>query len=832
MRKFAFVFALCFCVLASFAQISSPESFLGYPLGTRFTPHHQVVAYFKTVAAQAPQSMSLQQIGTSYEGRPLLLAAVSSPDNIRNLNGIQQNNLRLAQLLRDGAQPQLNGPAIVWLSYNVHGNEASSTEASMMTLYELLQPTQAATKEWLQRVVVLIDPCLNPDGRDRYVNWYNGVVGSKPQAAPRSREHDEPWPRGRSNHYYFDMNRDWAWQSQTETKARIQQYQKWMPQIHVDFHEQGYNEPYYFAPAAEPFHEVITPFQRSFQTDIGKNHARYFDAKGWLFFTKERFDLFYPSYGDTYPTFNGAIGMTYEQGGIGAGLAVITEDGDTLTLRDRVLHHHTTGLSTIEVSAKRSEELLKAFRTYFQEAVSRSGPVKSYVIKQDGRQTTQKLTELLDRNGIEWGYVPGEANLVGALNYHTGKTENLKASTRDIVIPASQPRANLLSVLMERNSKLSDSATYDITAWSLPYAYGLQAFACKESIAYTKVNAHPIEQTIDINAYAYAIPWSGTGSALCLAQLLQAGVKVRFAEQPFTSAGKSFEKGTLIITKAANQTVAGMAQKVQRLAKESNVELYALPSGYMEQGFDLGSDRVRVIQAPRVAVIAGSRVSSLALGEVWHFFDQQLYYPISMLSEQQFLGSMSAYNVLVLADGSYELLQDKSMSEELKAWVRAGGKIIAMEGAVAQMTRGDWGIKMKSSEEKTEAKPYDLLRKYENRERDGLVGVTPGSIYRVGLDHSHPLAFGYPDYYYTLKQDVQVYEYMKDGWNVGYLKKDNYVAGFAGVQAKDKLKDGLLFGVQEMGRGQVVFLADDVLFRSFWENGKLMFCNAIFMVGQ
>jgi hypothetical protein len=832
MRKFAHVFVLCFCAIASFAQISSPESFLGYPLGTRFTPHHQVVAYYKTIAAQAPQSMSLQQIGTSYEGRPLLLAAVSSPDNIRNLNSIQQNNLRMAQVLRDGTQPQLNGPAIVWLSYNVHGNEASSTEASMMTLYELLQPTQAATKEWLQRVVVLIDPCLNPDGRDRYVNWYNGVVGSKPQVAPRSREHDEPWPRGRSNHYYFDMNRDWAWQSQTETKARIQQYQKWMPQIHVDFHEQGYNEPYYFAPAAEPFHEVITPFQRSFQTDIGKNHARYFDAKGWLFFTKERFDLFYPSYGDTYPTFNGAIGMTYEQGGIGAGLAVITEDGDTLTLRDRVLHHHTTGLSTIEVSAKRSEELLKAFRTYFQEAVSRSGPVKTYLIKYDGRQTTQKLTELLDRNGIEWGYAPGEANLVGAFNYNTGKAENLKASTRDLVIPAAQPRANLLSVLMERTSKLSDSATYDITAWSLPYAYGLQAYACKESIAYTKVNAHALEQTTDINAYAYAIPWSGTSSALCLSQLLQAGVKVRFAEQPFTAAGRSFEKGTLIITKAANQTVANMPQKVQRLAKESQVELYALPSGYMDKGFDLGSDRVRVIQTPRVAVITGSRVSSLAVGEVWHFFDQQLYYPISMLSEQQFLGSMSAYNLLILADGSYELLQDKSMSDELKAWVRAGGKIIAMEGAVAQMTRGDWGIKMKSNEEKADNKQYDLLRKYENRERDGLVGVTPGSIYRVGLDHTHPLAFGYPDYYYTLKQDVQVYEYMKDGWNVGYLKKDNYVAGFAGVQAKDKLKDGLLFGVQEMGRGQVVFLADDLLFRSFWENGKLMFCNAIFMVGQ
>ncbi|HRP33048.1 MAG TPA: M14 family zinc carboxypeptidase, partial [Agriterribacter sp.] len=288
------------------AQIQSPEVFLGYPLGTKFTPHHKIVEYFKQVAAAAPEMVKIQSYGTSIEGRPLMVAFISSAEHIKNLEAIRRNNLQLAHMVAGTPVSPATTPVTVWLSYNVHGNEASSSEAAMLTLFELVNPANTQTKEWLKHAVVVMDPCINPDGRDRYVNWYNSIVGLHFNPQLSAREHREPWPGGRTNHYNFDLNRDWAWQTQPETQQRLKLYQQWYPQIHVDYHEQGINAPYYFAPAAQPYHETITEWQRNFQVTIGKNNAKYFDVNNWLYFTKEIFDLYYPSYGDTYPIYNGA----------------------------------------------------------------------------------------------------------------------------------------------------------------------------------------------------------------------------------------------------------------------------------------------------------------------------------------------------------------------------------------------------------------------------------------------------------------------------------------------------------------------------------------------
>ena len=351
---------LCSITLTYAQQIESPSDFLGYEIGTQFSRHHQVVDYFKHVASQMPNQVKLEQYGKTYERRPLYVTYISSEENIRNLETIRENNLKNAGLL--AGTPSATDVAIVWLSYNVHGNEASSTEASMLTLYKLLTEKQ----DWLKNTVVIIDPCINPDGRDRYANWYNETKSTPFDIDPQSSEHLEPWPGGRPNHYLFDLNRDWAWASQIESQSRLKVYNKWMPHVHVDFHEQGYNSPYYFAPAAEPYHEIISDWQRDFQDQIGRNHAKYFDKEGWLYFTKERFDLFYPSYGDTYPTYMGAIGMTYEQAGHGrGGLGVLTDEGEVLTLVDRLTHHTTSGLSTVEISSQNASKLNDEFRNYF-----------------------------------------------------------------------------------------------------------------------------------------------------------------------------------------------------------------------------------------------------------------------------------------------------------------------------------------------------------------------------------------------------------------------------------------------------------------------------------
>ena len=298
------LFTLLFLFVSTciFAQVQSPEEFLEYKIGTQFSRHADVVNYFQHVAENS-NMVTYQTYGKTNERRPLTYAIVSSEENLATIETIRTNNLKSIGIESGSANPE---KAIVWLSYNVHGNEASSTEAAMTTLYELITKKQ----DWLQNTIVIIDPCVNPDGRDRYANWYNQVKATPYNPSQDATEHHEPWPGGRPNHYLFDLNRDWAWASQVETRQRLKVYNQWMPHVHVDFHEQGINEPYYFAPAAEPFHEIITPFQRDFQTQIGKNHAKYFDKEGWLFFTRERFDLLYPSYGDTYPVFMGAIGMT------------------------------------------------------------------------------------------------------------------------------------------------------------------------------------------------------------------------------------------------------------------------------------------------------------------------------------------------------------------------------------------------------------------------------------------------------------------------------------------------------------------------------------------
>jgi len=821
------------------AQLKSPEEFLGYPVGTRYTPHWKIVNYFNHAAAQSAASMKLEQYGETNEGRPLLMAFISSAENISKLESIRQNNLRLAGLSRDKmAAIEEKAPAIVWLSYNVHGNEPASSEASLLALYALLNPAETRTKEWLKNTVVIIDPCLNPDGRDRYVNWYNSAVGKSYNPIPLAREHREPWPQGRTNHYNFDLNRDWAWQSQQESRYRIKRYLEWMPHVHVDYHEQGYNEPYYFAPAAEPLHEVITPWQREFQQTIGKNNAGYFDEKGWLFFTKIRFDLFYPSYGDTYPMYNGSIGMTYEQGGISGGLGVINEDGDTLTLVDRAQHHFVTSMSTIEAASKNAGKLISEFKKYFSTALTNGiGEYKSYVIKYDAAnaQRFDKLRELMDRNGIQYSSGNGTAR---GFNYFNGKEEAFNIGEGDMLISSFQPRSAMVKVLFEPRSKLNDSVTYDITAWSLPYVYGLKAFASRDKI----VAGGPLNSVKAVNketSYGYVMPWNGVRSAKAAGQLLQQGVLLRYAETPFELNGNKFERGSIIILQTSNAAKGkNLWPLVRSIADANNIQLYPVNSGMVDKGFDFGSDMVHALRAPSVYMITGDAISTTAAGGIWSFFEQELGYPLTQVSTNDIQRiDWSKVDVLIMPDGNYRFLNDKDLTENFKAWIRKGGRVIALESAVAQLSKAELAPKPKKEEEadkKGKEAPvgYDALKKFEERERDAMTDITAGSIYKVELDNTHPLAFGYPDFYYTLKQDDQLYEFLTDGgWNVGVIKKDNQVAGFVGSNLKQKMKDGVLFAVQGIGSGAVIALSDDVLFRNFWENGKLLFCNAIFMTG-
>ncbi|MBC8034476.1 MAG: zinc carboxypeptidase [Chitinophagaceae bacterium] len=844
MNKILFTLLVLFFYQQLPAQLQSPESFLGYQPGFRYTPHWKIVSYVKHIAENAPSTVKLIEYGVSNEGRPLMAAFVSSSGNIANLENIRKNNLRLAGQSRDKAAADLNAPVIVWLSYNVHGNEPSSSEAALLALYALANPSDSRVAGWLKNTVVVIDPCLNPDGRERYVNWFTSVLGSEADPSPHAREHYEPWPGGRANHYYFDLNRDWAWQTQVESQQRLQLYNRWLPQVHVDYHEQSVNSPYYFAPAAEPYHEVISPWQRNFQMALGKKHAQYFDEKGWLYFTKEIFDLYYPSYGDTYPTFNGAIGVTYEQaGGSHGGLRVLTRDGDTLTLTDRILHHYTTSLSTVEAASEHAAALVKEFRKYFTDAITDgAGRYKSYVIKADSGRTGQieALLQLLAKNNIEYGN--GKTASGKGFSFASGKEEKFSVTTNDIVISAYQPRAALVSVLFEPNPKLSDSLTYDITAWALPYIYGLNTYASRERIPAAPYNGSRfVENMPDTAAYGYVIKWESTKHARVLAGLLARKIKVRFAGEPFQTGGVLFGRGTLIVVKTSNK-LSGSALwgEVAAICNKNQVRMFPVKTGFVDKGNDFGSDKVRTVNMPRITLLAGETVNSTNAGAVWHFLDQELRYPVTLITADYLEAiKWSEMDILILPEGKYKFFSERQNVEQLKTWIKSGGKLIAIGAAGKQIAGLDVGLELrkpddeKKEDEDNKQSPYGLIKPYSSRERDYLKNITSGSIFKIDLDNSHPLAFGYPDHYYTLKLDDVIYEYIKkDGWNIGTIKKAQEAAGFVGSRLKEQLKDGLLLGVVDMGEGEIVLMADDPVFRSFWENGKLLLANALFFVGN
>ena len=763
MKKLYLISYLIACVVLNVTgqKIQSPKEFLGYELGDRFTRHHRVMEYFKHVADELP-NVELITYGETYEHRPLVYAIITSPENFNNREQIRTDNLKRTGLV-DGA-PSTDKKAIVWMSYNVHGNESSSLEASMLTLYDLANPANAKTQEWLKNTIVIIDPCINPDGRDRYANFYNQYFNLPANPSGDAREHREPWPGGRANHYLFDLNRDWAWETQIESQQRLKVYNQWMPHVHIDFHEQGHNNPYYFAPAVEPFHEVISNWQREFQVMIGKNNAKHFDEHGWLYFTKERFDLYYPSYGDTYPTYSGAIGMTYEQGGGGyGGLSITTQEGDPLTLKDRLTHHYTSGLSTVEITSQNATKVVDEFEKFFRENNNGpAAPYKTYVIKADNNpDKILKLAKWMDTHAIKYGH-PAAGKSAKGFDYQTQTTSTFNLTTDDIVVNIYQPKSRFITTVFEPQSKLPDSLTYDITAWNLMYSYNLKAYALNERINVGK----PLQLKEVDNApvtgkpYSYIFTYQSVRDVEFMAALMRNGIKVRIAEKAFSVNGQNFDAGTLLVTRRNNEGVADFDNTVQNLARNMGRKIFTSPTGFVERGKDLGSSEVKFVKAPSVAVLFGEQTSSLSAGEIWHFFEQQIHYPITQIGTDYMKSiDLKKYDVLIVPEGNYRLF-DESTLGQVGNWVAAGGKLIVIANALnAFVDQKGFALKKYAKEsEKTDAEKKDkelkekeALTRYEDAERKRLSESISGAVYKVSLDSSHPLSFGLKDTYYTLK---------------------------------------------------------------------------------
>ncbi|NEV94087.1 zinc carboxypeptidase [Psychroflexus sp. YR1-1] len=817
--KFSLTFIFIFCFFGfNHAQnaIQSPEEFLGYKIGTEFTRHHQVIDYFNHLAENSP-NLTYSAYGKTNERRTLSYAVISSEENLSNIEEIRINNLKQTGIIEGESSPDI---AIVWLSYNVHGNEASSTEAAMLTAYELV----TNRRNVLENTVVIIDPCINPDGRDRYVNWYNQVKATPYSPYQDAVEHNEPWPGGRPNHYLYDLNRDWMWATQVETQQRLKLYNQWMPHVHVDFHEQGINSPYYFAPAAAPFHEVITEFQKEFQTEIGKNNAEAFDEKAWLYFTRESFDLFYPSYGDTYPTYNGAIGMTYEQAGHGrAGLGINTDEGYELTLVDRVQHHTLTGLSTVEISSEHAARLNSEFKTYFNQS-----PDFDYYVLAGDEQKLKVLRELFDKHDYLYD-ISMTKTLNGSQVYGNSKTSF--DAKHAIVLPAGQPKAKMLKVLFEADPKLSTPLTYDITSWNLALAHGVDVYQVNGDIDTTAKSDVLPEQAIKGETVGYISEWNSMAHAKFLAKLLEHGIDVRATTKPFKIQNLSFERGSLVLTKTNNKQ-ADFDSLVIGLASAFDIELKATTTGFSDSGTDFGSPDIQKVHPQRIAVLRGEGTSSLSYGSLWYFFEQELNYPIISISTDDFSRiDLNDYDVLVLPNGSYSSVLNGETFEGLSDWIKSGGKVIAIANALSTF-EGKKGFGLEKVKTEKDSTITNLIP-YAQREKERTKDNITGAIFEVEVDNTHPLAFGYGDTYASLKTSATAYQYLDNGYNVAYFDvSSERLSGFAGGKAAEKISNSLVFGEQRFGRGSLIYMVDDVMFRSFWENGKLFFVNALFMVNN
>ena len=834
MKKNFFSFCIMLSVVFSgHAQLQSPSEFLP-SYGKQITHYHQVENYFKQLTEKSTL-IKHQKYGVTPELRDLNVFFISTPENLANLEQIRNNNLAAIGLSKNGNQ-MIGDKLIVWLSFNVHGNEFAGTESAMTVAYELVNPKNIETKKWLENTIVILDPCINPDGYSRYGNWLREISGKQTHPGLYDREHMEVWPGGRYNHNIFDLNRDWAWQTQTESQQRVALYNQWMPQVHTDVHEMGYESPYFFPPSAEPIHEFIEKYQKDFHNVLGKNMSQKFDAQNWMYNTSERFDLFYPSYGDTYPAYNGAVGMTLEQGGIGAGRAVMMSNGNIVTIQDRLTHHATAVLTVVESAAAQADVLIKGFRGFMNNSRKTvKGNYKMYVMKNNPKLI--QLADLLKKNNIEFSYADASMKASG-YNYSAKSEKGFTIEPNDLIVKVDQPKAVFTQVLFEPNQKLNDSLSYDITAWALPLAYGVEGYALKNSLGFkTKASIEITEKTFPQKVYAFHIPWNNRISAQVLSLLHQNNIRVRSAMNKSIFGDVTVEPGGLLVTKADNPKVVDFEKTISDLIKIKTDYNY-INTGFSSNAKDVGSENFNLLKAPKVVLLSGKGVGSTEFGATWFYIQETINYPVSVVEVNNFNRlKLMDYNTLILADGDYTFSEEQQ--KKIAEWVKNGGKVIAMNGALSLFDGKDGYAlspfaneddKLSAEKEKDSVALKERFLDFHNTERREISKSIPGAIIENLLNKTHPLSFGLGDKYFSLKTDSNHYSLLKNAVNVAYVPKDYKSYGFIGSQVKKKLNNTVSFAVEHKGDGTIVYMVDNPLFRGFWENGIVLFSNALFLV--
>lgn len=841
--------------------IPTPEQFLGYPIGSHYTRHDEIIAYFKELARVSPK-IHVQIIGKTYEERPQLIATITSTENYGRLEEIRKEHVTLV----DPSAPVVGAgaPVVVLLGYSVHGNETSSGEVSMLTAYYLVASQSEETKQWLREAVVFIDPSLNPDGRDRAANWYNSYKSWPAVADGNDKEHLEIWPGGRSNHYLNNLNRDWLSVTQVESKNRLEWFHQWYPNVQIDFHEQGANATYYFEPTPKSHQSPIIPQEMyDFNAVLAKYQAKALDEIGSLYFTKENYDNLSPIYGSTYPKFYGGVGATFEEASSG-GIARETTNG-ILTFSFTIRNHLVTGLATVRGAVAEKAGLFKLQKDFFKSALeqARGNAAKAFVFGDSRDESlTARFLDLLLRHRVKVYELSESLSLEGK-RFEKGKA---------YVVPSEQPNFRIVHSLFEENL-LKDSIFYDNTGWSVIHAYGLQ-YAKVLGAGFAKgapVTAVPALAGGVVGgraSVAYLASWSEYNASALLYDLLRQGVLVKTAFKPFTanlnSGGtRAYGYGSLVIP-VAGQTIGAdsLNRVLSGAASRFGIEIAAVGTGFNAAGIDLGSSNIRSVRKPEVAIAFGQGVNSEEAGQVWFLLNQHLGLPLVKIDAGAFgRASLRKYNTIVLVGGNYADW-DKAVVGKIREWVNDGGTLITFQGATA------WAVRQEIAHAGLlEALPFadrrggtvdtGRVRGGVDTGRGGRLGGDTargrrggsderldfvrqqdvegakrinGAIFVSDLDISSPIGFGVNDRkLFINKNGPTILVPSRNRYaTVARYTGNSFVNGYASKENIARVNNSAAIVTSAEGGGTVVLFADDPTYRSYWLGTNRLFLNAVF----
>ena len=812
-------------------SIPKPEEIIGHQIGTSHTRTDQVVDYFEALASRSNRII-LNDHALTHEGRRLIHAIVTHPDNHENLEIIREGNLKLSDKPNSMSDQDLNKmPLVAYLGFSIHGDEASGTEASLLLLYHLAAGSGKQIDDILKNTVLIIDPMFNPDGRDRFVNWVNGNRGRVPTSDTQDREHNQPWPRGRTNHYLFDMNRDWLPVTQPESNGRIKLFHHWRPQFLLDAHEMGSNSTFFFQPGISSRNNPNTPKGTiELANKLIPFHAKRLDSIQSMYYSQQSYDDFYYGKGSTFGDIHGSVGILFEQASSRA-LESETNQG-RLVYAFTIRNHYMSTLGTLDGLVALRKEFLTYHRDFYATApdAAKKNQVRGYLVSlKQNRTRAQMLIQNLQKHRIV-AHELKKSMTVKQTKFNPGEA---------VIIPSNQPQTRFLKGIMERMTTFEDSLFYDVSAWTLPLAYGVESYELKQNPnAYIGTQLGLVELdggmlTGGKAKSAYLMKWDRYYAPKSLYSIMDLGIRPRLTTQAFSAVvdGKEvqFDRGTIVIPAYQRDADATITQeKIHKmmihLAKMDHVNIYASNTASTPSGPDLGGAYQGVLQKPKVAILSGDGTSSYGVGEVWHLLNFRMGIPVSLLNAKQLSArKLSKYNTIIVPDGFYSNL-DSTDIKTLKDWVLNGGTLIATQ------TGSRWVVNKKILNEKLKKGGMDTLDiPYEQAPMVTGAQRIGGSIFEVSLDNTHPIAYGYNKKTPMFRRGDTFFELSTStAANVGRYTKNPLLSGYISEEKLKEIQNSASIIARRQGGGHVILFADNPSFRAFWYGSNGLLLNAVF----